>query len=337
MIFESRVIIFILIGLVQSFPTCNIFTNVENGEFKFCKDGICLEVNKISKFTNECTVKNNENACYFIIDKKIHFGVLNSDNMITSSKCDLDTILEEINPIQIEVKRKLDESKRFWSIRLSNFYDELSDYIYLGVIGALAHIVGCFSYLNCTAKQLRCPKTLHCIKKKGNTKKDEHNPQSQWLNANPYEKAANTHHPIYFVPSQSEQSFQQPGFAQQSGQHPLTIQKNTFMRYEQQNSHLNDEFSTDCSTIYNTRNSKRAAASAYESKRPTKRLYIDLNAAPVYEEPLDPTDQQINRNKKSKSCSCQGKCTNKTCGCFKDSRACNENCHPLSTKCTNPF
>ena len=65
----------------------------KKGEFMRCKKAgdvleSCIRIKTVSPVTTDCTTEKKENAVYYLVDKKIEYGVLNADNTITDSQCD---------------------------------------------------------------------------------------------------------------------------------------------------------------------------------------------------------------------------------------------------------
>ena len=124
--------------------------NIKVGSFQRCKNSVCdVEIKRMVKVENECTIRNNENAFMFLNNGVIDVGVFNTiDDTLTDSKCEF-IDLEQFHKI-------LFHAQKATGIKLTDFYNDGADYVLLGIIGFCNSIIGYLSYLICRGKKYNC-------------------------------------------------------------------------------------------------------------------------------------------------------------------------------------
>jgi hypothetical protein len=99
--------------------------NIKVGSFQRCKNNVCdVEIKRMVKVENECTIRNNENAFMFLDLEQFHKIIFHA--------------------------------QKATGIKLTDFYNDGADYVLLGIIGFCNSIIGYLSYLICRGKKYNC-------------------------------------------------------------------------------------------------------------------------------------------------------------------------------------
>lgn len=324
----SIIVIVLFLGLVKSKPF--VLDDVHVGKYIFTENGVSTVVKRISTIHNDCTVEKKENAIFFLIDSKVKYGVLNSDNTITESNCEFFELSDNIS-------NKIFDTRKILSFKISMLFDEFADYVLHGFYCFVLALCGWV--VNSLWKVGRFPCTSTCFKNKEKNQTPNLNTQQSQSTMN----SPQNQYPINVAATNNMHSQQnQPSINMQSMHHI-----DTQPTYSTISGHpyLTRQWS-DPNSIYHFIN---ASAPDYAERASEKRSYGQLPESRSKRSMFNSTVNDLatvtetqNTTKITpdgrKTCNCPKiTCQTQSCSCFKAGLPCIEGtCHPNKTNvCLN--